>query len=107
MTKKKIKLPASILKSLPKKADRDFVDAYDDGYPQHGEPADETKPSTPEEVLATASVSTILAVSLLHAMLPPKVITRIQAPPSLALVVAVPGPDWIAPIALALSSFRA
>ncbi|WP_019904804.1 AAA family ATPase [Methylobacterium sp. 77] len=104
---KKTKIPASILKSLPRKANRDFEDAYDDGYPQDGEPTDETKPSTPEEVLATASVSTVLAISMLHAMLPPKVLARIQAPPSLALVVAVPGPDWIGPIAHALTSMRA
>lgn len=104
---KKTKIPASILKSLPRKANRDFEDAYDDGYPQDDEPTDETKPSTPEEVLATASVSTVLAISMLHAMLPPKVLARIQAPPSLALVVAVPGPDWIGPIAHALTSLRA
>lgn len=105
--RQKPKIPASILKSLPSKTDREFVDAYDDDYPVYGGNGGRAEPPTSEEVLASASVGTVLAVSMLHAMLPPKVIARIQASPSLALVVSVPGPDWIAPIALALSSLRA
>jgi cell division protease FtsH len=104
---KKTKTPASILKGIPRKADREFVDAYDDGYLVYGDTIDRSQRPSPEEVLATASVSTVLAVTMLHAMLSTRVLARIQAPQSLALVVSVPGPDWVAPIALALTSLRA
>ncbi|GJD75376.1 ATP-dependent zinc metalloprotease FtsH [Methylobacterium goesingense] len=105
---RKNKTPAQALKRIPRMTGQEFKDAYDDGYPVYGESTnDQGKPPTPEEVLASASVSTVLAISMLHAMLPPKVLARIQAPPSLALVVSVPGPDWIGPIAHALTSLRA
>ncbi|MCJ2105532.1 AAA family ATPase [Methylobacterium sp. E-041] len=104
---KKSKTPASILKNLPRKAARQVIDAERDdldGYPEYGE---EAEPATADQVLASASVANILAISTLHATLLPKVIARIQAPPSLALVVGVPGADWVGPIAQALTSFRA
>ncbi|GJD75390.1 AAA family ATPase [Methylobacterium goesingense] len=105
---RKNKTPAQALKRLTRLTGQEFKDAYDDGYPVYGESSHEQgKPPTPEEVLGSASVSTVLAISMLHAMLPTKVIARIQAPPSLALVVSVPGPDWIGPIAHALTSLRA
>jgi hypothetical protein len=105
---RKKKTPTQVLKSIPRLTGQEFKDAYDDGYPVYGESThDQGKPPTPEEVLGSASVSTVLAISMLHAMLPPKVLARIQAPPSLALVVTVPGPDWIPPIAHALTSLRA
>lgn len=56
MTKK---TPASILKRLPRKSEPKTLDAYDDADPTYSgtDPAD---PSSPEDLLASASVSSIL-----------------------------------------------
>ncbi|MCJ2105395.1 AAA family ATPase [Methylobacterium sp. E-041] len=105
--KKQTKTPAQVLKTLPRKAAHVVIDAEGDGldgYPGYGEQAET---ATPEQVLASASVSTILAIATVNATLPSRVIARILTPPSLALVVGVPGADWVSPIAHALTSFRA
>lgn len=99
---------AKSLKAVPRTIGREehAFQGHLDTLPAEQEDADRDAPSTPDEILATAGVSTILAMCMLQATLPRRTIARIEAPESLAMVVGVPGSDWIGPVTTALSSFR-
>jgi cell division protease FtsH len=105
MTKK---TQAKSLKAVPRTIGREAgaFDGHLDTLPAEQEDADRDVHATPDEILASAGVSTILAMCVLQATLPRRTIARIAAPESLALVVGVPGADWIGPVTTALSSFR-
>ncbi len=86
------KTPKQTLKALP--PSRREVGSIDDFL---------SKSAAPDEDLANSCVRMILAMTLVQDALSPAERERIAQPAGTALVVAVPGPDWVEPVAQALS----
>ena len=91
------KTPASTLKAHAKRIAAE-AEAHD---PTGLDPSDGSDPFA-DDVVASVGVATTLATVLIQDALSPRDAERIGQRNGLAMVVAVPGPDWVTPVAHAL-----